>query len=246
MNRSLDSRFEGALAGLAACDASGRHVAAAEALAASLLERRGFDSNDQARRFEGLEPSPLASVAPLAMYLLHDAARAKDLAGEIAQNAGEPRESADACRYFTGLMIGALRGDSKSVVLGDLYSPVYNYWFFRGGALTKRVDAIARGVYQNKERTDFGATDQPADILETALWALQRTSEFRSGSDEVAALGGAVELRGAVYGQLAGALYGINAVGADGRERQLGVATKLLGATGQGIRHFTSWDQLRT
>ncbi len=245
MTRSLNSRFEGTLAGLEACDSSGEHSAAAEALATSLLERRGFDSDDQAKRLKGLRFNPLACIAPLAMYLLHDAARAKDLAADVSLFNGGSRESVDACRYLTGLMIGALRGDSKATIMGDLYSPVYNYWFFRGGGLSKRVDAVARGVYQNRETAELETGGRPADILETALWALHRNADFSAGAAAAEKLGGETDLRGAVYGQLAGALYGIDAIPAGEFVRPRELAAELLGATGQGIRHFTSWDQMR-
>ena len=257
-------------------------------LAASLIERKGFDPKDQMDRYvrwycEGymsvggsfhdigrtvlraLERyqttgDPMAGsadprkagngslmrLAPIPLYMLHDGARAKHLAAEMSKTTHAAPEAVDACRYMTGLIVGALRGEPKERILSDLFSPVYNYWFFQRMALAPKIDAIARGTYKEKQASGFPASGYVADTLEAALWAFHRSTNFRDGALLAVNLGNDADTTGAVYGQLAGAFYGYEAIPADWREklahRELieGLATQLLKQTAQGIRHFTS------
>ena len=55
--------------------------------------------------------------------------------------------------------------------------------------------------------------------LEAALWALATTDDFRSGALAVVNLGHDADTTGAVYGQLAGAMYGEQGVPEEWRER---------------------------
>jgi ADP-ribosylglycohydrolase len=55
--------------------------------------------------------------------------------------------------------------------------------------------------------------------LEAALWAFHRPDSFREGALRAVNLGDDVDTTGAIYGQLAGAYYGINAIPRDWIER---------------------------
>jgi len=48
------------------------------------------------------------------------------------------------------------------------------------------------------------------DCLEAALWAFQRSETFRDGALRAVNLGDDADTTGAVYGQLAGAYYGVD------------------------------------
>lgn len=257
-------------------------------LAASLIERGGFDPKDQMERYvrwyrEGYMSAggsfhdigltvraalnryestgdPMAGssdpgkagngslmrLAPIPLYMLHDGARAKHLAAEMSKTTHGATEAVDACRYMTGLIIGALRGEPKDRILSDLFSPVYNYWFFQRLALAPKIDAIARGNYKEKQADELPATAYVVDTLEAALWAFHRSTNFRDGALLAVNLGNDADTTGAVYGQLAGAFYGYGAIPAEWREKLVhrelieGLATQLLKQTAQGIRHFTS------
>ena len=50
------------------------------------------------------------------------------------------------------------------------------------------------------------------DSLEAALWAFHRSESFRDGALLAVNLGDDADTTGAVYGQLAGAFYGENAI----------------------------------
>ncbi len=186
----------------------------------------------------------LMRLAPVPMYLLHDATRAKDVAALMSKTTHAAVEAVDACRYMTGILIGALRGESKEHLLSDLYSPVYNYWFFQQSVLTPPVDAIARGEYKHKEAKDLPAGGYAVETLEAALWCFHNTDTFRDGVRLAVSLGNDTDTTAAVYGQLAGAYYGQQAIPASWRDKlaQRAVieylAEGLLRETKQGIRHF--------
>lgn len=255
-------------------------------LAASIVERRGFDAKDQMNRYvrwrdEGYMSSKgscfdightvaeslhryeatgepyagptdnrtagngsLMRLAPVPMYLVHDARRAKELAGAMSKTTHGAAEAVDCCRYMAGLMVGALRVDSKERLLSDLYSPVYNYWLLQHFALTPRVDAIARGVYKTKNAAELPASGYVIDTMEAALWAFHRTDSFREGVLSAVNLGRDADTTGAVYGQLAGAYYGVEGIPAEwragiaDRETIEDLAKKLMFETAQSIRHF--------
>ena len=186
----------------------------------------------------------LMRLAPISMYQVHDAGRAKELAAKMSKTTHAATEAVDCCRYFAGLLVGALRGDSKDLLLSDLYSPVYNYWLFQHVALTRRVDAIARGVYKTKKPEELPATGYVIDTMEAALWAFHRSSSFREGALLAVNLGKDTDTTAAVYGQLAGAHYGLEGIPSEWLEklarRELieDLARRLLFATKQSIRHF--------
>ena len=186
----------------------------------------------------------LMRLAPIPMYLLHDASRAKDVAAAMSKTTHAAVEAVDACRYMTGILVGALRGESKDHLLSDLYSPVYNYWFFQQSVLAPRIDAIARGEYKHKEAKDLPAGAYVVDTLEAALWCFYKTDNFQEGARLAVSLGNDTDTTAAVYGQLAGAYYGQEAIPESWREKiaQRAVieylAEGLLRETKQGIRHF--------
>jgi ADP-ribosylglycohydrolase len=55
--------------------------------------------------------------------------------------------------------------------------------------------------------------------LHAALWAFRTTDNFRAGALRAANLGGGSDVVAAVYGQLAGAHYGVSAIPAAWRHR---------------------------
>lgn len=239
MDRYLRWRNEGYMSSTGKCFGIGRTVAAA-------LDRYESTGDPYTGSTDPLTAGngSLMRLAPIPMYLVHDAGRAKELAAEMSKTTHGAVESVDCCRYFAGMLVGALRGDEKDLLLSDLYSPVYNYWLFQSVALAPRVDAIARGLYKSKAASDLPATGYVIETLEAALWAFHRSSSFREGALLAINLGNDTDTTGAVYGQLAGAFYGLDRIPAEWREKLAhcemieSMARRLLFQTKQSIRHF--------
>ena len=57
------------------------------------------------------------------------------------------------------------------------------------------------------------------DCLEAALWAFQRSETFRDGVLLAVNLGDDADTTGAVYGQLAGAYYGVQGIPSEWRTK---------------------------
>ena len=57
------------------------------------------------------------------------------------------------------------------------------------------------------------------DTLEAVLWVFHHTGDFREGALRVVNLGYDADTTGAVYGQLAGACYGVEAIPTEWRGR---------------------------
>lgn len=51
----------------------------------------------------------------------------------------------DACRYFAGLLVGALGGVDKETLLSPRYCPVKNYWDEH--PLRPEIAAVAHGSF---------------------------------------------------------------------------------------------------
>jgi hypothetical protein len=116
----------------------------------------------------------------------------------------------DACRYLAGLIVGALRGEGKQRLLSPGYCPAPGFWERR--PLCPEIAAIAAGSFARKEPPEIRGTGYVVDCLEAALWAFHEGSSFEQGALLAVNLGDDADTTGAVYGQLAGAYYGVSGI----------------------------------
>ena len=65
---------------------------------------------------------------------------------------------------------------------------------------------------------DIQGTGYVVDSLEAALWAFARTETFEEGCLAAVNLGNDADTTGAIYGQLAGAYYGVGALPGEWKE----------------------------
>lgn len=159
----------------------------------------------------------LMRLAPVAMFFADDPYLAIQRAVASSATTHPAQEPVDACRYFAGLLVGALQGMPKGVLLSPGYSPVAGLWEHE--PLAPAVAAIAAGCYKGKTAAELPASGYVVHTLEAALWALSTTETFEEGALKAANLGNDADTTGAVYGQLAGAYYGVDGIPAAWRER---------------------------
>ena len=162
--------------------------------------------------------------------------RAIELSGESSRTTHGARAATDACRYFGGLLVGAVMGVDKATLLSSRYAPVAGYWDAR--QLTPEIDEIARGSFKRKEPPDIESTGYVVKSLEAALWAFDRTNSFEVGCRLAVNLGGDADTCGAVFGQLAGAYYA--EAGIPERWRQLLAQRELIGSTAEELWRLAS------
>lgn len=119
-------------------------------------------------------------------------------------------EAMDGCRYLAGLIVGALRGSSKADLLAPLFTPVAGLW--EREPFAPKIHNIANGSFLRREPPEIRGTGYVVDSLETALWAFAKSTSFEHGALLAVNLGDDADTTGAVYGQLAGAYYGVDGI----------------------------------
>jgi ADP-ribosylglycohydrolase len=152
----------------------------------------------------------LMRLAPVALYFFSDLGSAVGVAGESSLTTHSADEAVDACRYFAGLLVGALQGEHKGDLLRPLFMPVSEKEM--GRPLGPSIQAVALGSFKQKEPPAIRGTGHVVECLEAALWAFHRSSSFEEGCRLAVNLGEDADTTGAVYGQLAGAYYGLKGI----------------------------------
>ena len=228
-------------------------------LAESLIERQGFDPEDQMRRYvlwfeEGHLSSngycfdigtttreslmrfietgeayagatysfsagngSLMRLAPVPMYFAQCTEDAVALSGDSSRTTHGAPEAVDACRYFSGLLVGALNGEAKDVLLGDHYCPTPGYWSHR--PLADKIAEVANGSFKRKNPPEIRGTGYVVQSLEAALWAFHNSQDFREGALMAANLGDDADTTAAIYGQIAGAYHGAESIPPEWRSK---------------------------
>lgn len=152
----------------------------------------------------------LMRLTAVPLYFAADPTMAIELAGESSRTTHGAEAAIDACRYFAGLIIGALNGISKEELLTPLYSPVPDLWKTR--KLCSEIEAVAKGSYKNKMPPFIAGTGYVVKSLEAALWAFANSNDFKTGCLKAVNLGNDADTTAAIYGQLAGAYYGVDGI----------------------------------
>ncbi len=159
----------------------------------------------------------LMRLAPAAMYNANDASVAVAMAADSSRVTHATREAVDACRYFAGLLVGALNGADKQALLSPLWCPIEGQW--DRDPLAHKIAEIARGSFKDRNPPQIRGMGYVVAALEAALWAFDRSDGFREGALLAVNLGDDADTTGAIYGQIAGAYYGAAAIPATWREK---------------------------
>jgi ADP-ribosylglycohydrolase len=170
-------------------------------------------------------------LAPVPLFFAADPATAIDRAADSSRTTHGTANAVDGCRYLAALLVGAVNGDPKELLLSDHYCPLPGYW--DAHPLAPEIDEGASGTFRRREPPEIRGTGYVVRSLEAALWALDRSTSFREGALLAVNLGDDADTTGAVYGQIAGAVYGEEGIPAEWRARL---------AMGETIAHLA--DQL--
>jgi ADP-ribosyl-[dinitrogen reductase] hydrolase len=142
---------------------------------------------------------PLMKLAPVPMAYAREPDAAIAHAGESARTTHGAPQAIDAARYFASLLVAELGG---AAVMPARLHP--------------EVEAVAAGSFRTKNVEGKGYV---VAALEAALWAFDSTSSFEEGVLAAVNLGDDADTTAAIYGQLAGAHYGVEAIPRRWRER---------------------------
>jgi ADP-ribosylglycohydrolase len=114
----------------------------------------------------------------------------------VALTERSPRLEA-ACQYYACLLLAALRGATRQTLLAEAQA-------LAGVAPSQRFEASWAGA--------AAGTGDPLETLQLVIRTLLGSAGFRDGLLQIVNLGGDADIHGALYGQLAGALDGVEAI----------------------------------
>jgi len=149
-------------------------------------------------------------LAPVPLYYAEQPRSALEISGESSRLTHASRLCVDACRYLGGLIVGATNGVDKETLLEPGYAPVQGVWLSQ--PLTGDIEVVAQGSFWEKAPPAIRGRGDVASCLEAALWAFASTDNFADGVLAAVNLGEDADTTAAVYGQLAGAYYGISGI----------------------------------
>lgn len=132
------------------------------------------------------------------------------LAGESSRTTHQHPACVDACRYFAALLYGALSGEDKKRLLSPHYAP--EGWSWELAPLCDTIGSVAAGSYSNRQPPDICGKGYVVKSIEAALWAFSHSETFEQGALLAVNLGDDADTTGAIYGQLAGAFYGLSGI----------------------------------
>ncbi|MDR7040597.1 ADP-ribosyl-[dinitrogen reductase] hydrolase [Methylobacterium sp. BE186] len=141
----------------------------------------------------------LMRLAPVALFALHDADQADQLARDQSRITHAAPQVVDACAYFVQLLREAILGH-PGVLRPRTWSG------------DPAIAAIAAGSWCQKSRDQIRSSGYIIHTLEAALWAVGTTSNFEDALILAVNLGSDADTVGAVTGQLAGAVEGAAAI----------------------------------
>ena len=149
----------------------------------------------------------LMRLAPIPVFFHSDFEDAVSFSGKSSLTTHRATEAVDTCRYFGGLIWGALNGASKNELLNGLYSPNAGYWD-REPLCASVNDLILSENYKEKSASQVRGSGYVMHSLEAVLWAFSTTDTFEEGLLKAVNLGEDADTTGAIFGQIGGAYYG--------------------------------------
>lgn len=118
-----------------------------------------------------------------------------------------------------------MNGLDKEAIFHADYSPIQGLW--ERSPLAVKIAVIAGGSFKRREPPAIKGTGYVVSALEAALWAFHKSEDFRHGALLAVNLGDDADTTAAIYGQIAGAYYGVNAIPILWRER-ITMATEII------------------
>jgi ADP-ribosylglycohydrolase len=153
---------------------------------------------------------PLMRLAPIPLFYFLSKSDAIQNAGSSARFTHGNPKAIDACRFYSALIWNAIHGVSKK----DLLDSKFFDQHFQT-PLHDEVMTIVQGSYKTKNGYEDGIRGKGFIIssLEAALWAFYNDEDsFETGVLLAVNLGDDTDTTAAIYGQLAGAVYGIEGI----------------------------------
>ena len=159
----------------------------------------------------------LMRLAPVPLFFAADPRQAIAMSGESSRTTHGTKTCIDACRYFGGLIVGAVQGESKKALLSAHYAPADRLWDEQ--PLCAEVASVVSGSFKRRSPPAIKGSGYVVEALEAALWAFSQADSYEAGCLLAANLGDDADTTAAIHGQIAGAYYGIEGVPEQWRTR---------------------------
>ena len=156
-------------------------------------------------------------LAPVPLYFASDPEMAVEMSAASSRTTHGARNAVDGCRYLGALIVGAVSGAAKGELVSARYTPAPGLW--ERAPLCDAIRRVAEGSFVTKNPPQIRGTGYVVDSLEAALWAFYRGHSFEEGLMLAVNLGDDADTTAAVFGQLAGAFYGVSAIPQRFRDR---------------------------
>jgi ADP-ribosyl-[dinitrogen reductase] hydrolase len=143
----------------------------------------------------------LMRLSPVAIRYWDQQAKRRNVAARQSVTTHGTAQAVDACVVFADMLADAISGRPRTEVLRN-----------RMEDFTGPIAEIAAGSWRGKPRSEIRSSGYVAHSLEAAIWSVGRTSSFAEAVLLAANLGGDADTVAAITGQLAGALYGRDAI----------------------------------
>ncbi|KAH8113006.1 ADP-ribosylglycohydrolase [Phellopilus nigrolimitatus] len=165
----------------------------------------------------------LMRLAPIPVFFHAKPAVALEMSEAQSRVTHASQLCLESCRLATAQMLGffAFNSDTDTSVeeiqrrKRTVISPTYVPSGVSPDALdfiTEEVQALRMGSWKTKTVNEIKTSGFVIHSHEAALWALWSSSSFEEGMLKLLPLGSDVDTVCAIYGQLAGALYGVEAI----------------------------------
>lgn len=141
-------------------------------------------------------------LAPIPMFYALSMDDAVEFGGQSSATTHASEEAVSACRYMAAVIVRALWGSSKEDVLAPALTD----------ELPDAIRRVAFGSFRIFSPPQIRGSGYVVESLEAALWAFYNSDNFADGASLAVNLGEDSDTTGAVYGQIAGAFYGANAI----------------------------------
>jgi ADP-ribosyl-[dinitrogen reductase] hydrolase len=147
----------------------------------------------------------LMRLAPVVLFFHPKLDLTLKYAAESSRTTHGAPEAVDCCRLLAFAISRALSGSERDKLLLGAIDHVEE----------PAVAGIAAGAYVSKEPEAIQGTGYSVASLEAALWCVARTTSFEEAVLAAVNLGDDADTTGAITGQIAGALYGCDAIPAN-------------------------------
>ena len=144
----------------------------------------------------------LMRLSPVAIRFWNNDELLAPMAAAQTQTSHGAKEAVDASILFASILADAIRGASRDEVLSA-----------RAGNFGPKITKIASGeTWRGIHRDRIQGTGYVVDSLNAALWAISRTTDYKTAILLAANLGEDADTTAAITGQLAGAIYGVSGI----------------------------------